>query len=159
MPGAYLTIVCTGTVNGVSRTVQVSSKEYFDLGKFAIFTMNGLSTWKGSALEVSGDVGTDALLHFTASPTIDGSIYFYGSGAGFSGGTPSGYTTVRESSRADLADRQPDRQPDRFRRPRHIGHNQRQRQGQSAYRRKQHFGQRNVDRRQLLYYKSESDRQ
>jgi hypothetical protein len=96
--GNYLYVVSTGTVNGVSRTVKVSSKSYLTLGKFAIFTMNGLSTWKGSSMDLYGDIGTDATLDFNSKPNITGDIYLYGADAALTGGHTDGYTTVTNSN-------------------------------------------------------------
>ena len=94
-----LYITSTGTVIGVSRTVQVSAKGNAWTGKFAVYTMDHLSTWKGSSVSVVGDVGTNNVLSFSGSPGISGSVYFNGPNAGWAGGIPQpGYTTVVNST-------------------------------------------------------------
>ena len=82
------------SIHGVSRTVQISAKGNQWAGRFAIYTMDHLSTWHGSAISIVGDVGTNNLLSFSGSPGISGSVYFDGPNAGWAGGTPFGYTVV-----------------------------------------------------------------
>jgi len=94
-----LYIVSTGTLNGVSRTTKVMCKGYAStaVGKYAIYTMNGISTWSGASLTVNGDVGTNGQLSFTGSPGVSGTIYFNGPSAGWSGGGSSSYTQITNS--------------------------------------------------------------
>ena len=89
-----LYITSVGTIDGVSRTVRISAKGYDWDGKYAVYSVDHLSTWNGSAITVIGDVGTNNLLSFSGSPSISGTVYFNGLGAGWAGGTPFGYTTV-----------------------------------------------------------------
>lgn len=96
--GSNLYVISTGTVDGVSRTVKVSSKMTIPMGNFAIFTMGGLSIWKGGSMDITGDVGTDATLDFNSTPNISGSVYLYGSGASLVGGHTSDYTINNQSN-------------------------------------------------------------
>ena len=94
-----LYIICTGTLNGVSRSIKVMCEGFASTaaGNYAIYAMNGISTWNGTALSVTGDVGTNALLSFSGSPGITGTVYFNGPGAGWLNIGTSGYTTRTNS--------------------------------------------------------------
>ena len=89
-PPSSLYVVSTGTVNGVSRTIKVSSKGYANpvMGNYALFGVSGGNV-NGSAATVLGDVGTDGTISFAGSPTINGSINFNGVQPSIVGG---GYT-------------------------------------------------------------------
>jgi len=96
-PPSNLYVIATGTLNGATRTIQVSAKGYAPPGNYAIYTLNSISVWHGSAVVVVGDVGTNGQLDFTGHPGIQGSIYFNGPSAGWYGGLdPGGYTELRE---------------------------------------------------------------
>jgi Tfp pilus assembly protein PilX len=96
IPGKLI-VVATGTVNGASRTLQVSAKGFPPAGNYAIYTMDSISIWHGSSMEIVGDVGTNGQLSFSGTPGIQGSIYFNGPNAGWYGGIgPSGYTVYPE---------------------------------------------------------------
>lgn len=92
----YLYVVSTGTVNGISRTVKVSCKGFTPSGNYAIYTVNNISVWSGASASISGDVGTNGKFQFSSHPTINGSIYFNGPNAGWSGGDPGSYTTTTQ---------------------------------------------------------------
>jgi len=84
-----------GTINGVSRMVRVSAKGFAWTGRYAVYSVDHLSTWHGSSIDVVGDVGTDNQLSFSGTPGISGSVYFNGPNAGWAGGIPQpGYTEV-----------------------------------------------------------------
>lgn len=92
-----LYVVCTGTLNGTSRTIKVSSKGFNPPGKYAIYTMNSLSVWNGTAISITGDVGTNNQFDFSGHPGISGDVYFDGPAAGwYNGNNPGGYTQVTE---------------------------------------------------------------
>ncbi len=93
-----LYVVSVGTVDNVSRTVKVSVKGFAPAGKFAIYTMDSISIWRGSAMNIVGDVGSNGQLDFTSHPGITGSVYFNGPDAGWYGGDPGGYPVVRNGS-------------------------------------------------------------
>jgi len=88
----YLYVLSTGYINGVSRTVKVSVKGFAPPGKFAIYTMDSISVWRGSSMDIVGDVGSNGLLDFTSHPGITGNIYFNGPDAGwYNNSDPGGY--------------------------------------------------------------------
>ncbi len=89
-----LYVIAVGTVDGVTRTVKASVKGYYYSGEFAIYTMEGTSVFNGTAINVSGDMGSNGYLDFDGSPAINGGIYFHGPGAGWIDGTPPGYNVV-----------------------------------------------------------------
>ena len=94
-------ILCTGTLNGVSRSLKVMCKGVSNsaLGKYSIYMVDGTNNWSGTALTTNGDVGTNALLGFTGHPTINGSIYFNGyPTANWSGSDPGSYTENKNPS-------------------------------------------------------------
>lgn len=91
----FLVVVSKGTVDGVSRTIQASAKGFDVPGKYAIYTMDSISIWRGSSMDITGDVGSNGNLDFTSHPGISGSVYFNGPAAGWWGNTPSGYNVVR----------------------------------------------------------------
>jgi len=93
-----LYVTCAGTVDTESRTVKVSVKGFDPPGKFAIYTMDSISIWRGSALSIAGDVGSNGQLDFTASPQITGSVYFNGPNAGWYGTPPTGYNVSTASN-------------------------------------------------------------
>jgi len=96
-PG-LLYVIATGTFNGATRTIKVASKGFPPTGKFAIYTLNSISVWNGSAISIVGDVGSNGLLDFSGHPGISGSVYFNGPNAGWYGGVaPSGYNVVQDS--------------------------------------------------------------
>lgn len=92
-----LYIYSTGTYDGVSRTVRASVKGYTTPGKYAIYTMESISVWNGSAISIDGDVGSNGILDFSGHPSISGSVYFYGPSAGwYNGIDPGGYSVYTE---------------------------------------------------------------
>ncbi len=93
-PSQYLYVVSQGTVNGVSRSVKVATKGYQPDGKYAIYTMDSISVWKGASATINGDAGTNGQFQYSSSPTINGSIFFNGPNAGWSGTPPTGYTVT-----------------------------------------------------------------
>lgn len=92
-----LYVISTGIVDRTSRTVKVSVKGFAPPGKYAIYTMDSISIWRGSSMDILGDVGSNGNLDFTASPGITGSVYFNGPDAGWYGSPPPGYNVVRSS--------------------------------------------------------------
>jgi len=92
-----LLVFSRGTVDGVTRTVKVKVKGYNASGNYAIYGTNQVSTFNGTAVTIRGDIGTNDELQFTGSPNIQGSVYFNGPGAGWVGGTPSGYNEVHDT--------------------------------------------------------------
>ncbi len=97
-PPNNLYVISTGSLNGTSRTIKVAVKGFSDTskGKFALYTVDGISTLNGSAMTIAGDVGTNGQFSFSGHPGITGSIYFDGSAAGWSGGNPGGYNVINE---------------------------------------------------------------
>ncbi len=94
-PPGNLYVISTGTVNGVRRTVKAAVKGFPFTGRYALYTMNGATQVNGSSATFVGDVGTNGALSFSAHPSITGSVYFGGSGAGWASGTSgSGYVVV-----------------------------------------------------------------
>lgn len=92
-----LYVIATGTVNGVSRSVKVSAKGYSAAGRYAIYTMDSVSVWNGSAMLIDGDVGSNGKFDFSGHPGITGSVYFNGPSAGwYQNNDPGGYTVHRE---------------------------------------------------------------
>ena len=86
---ANMVITTIGTINGVSRTLQITGKAYSApvIGDYALYGVTS-GTISGSAATVQGDIGTNASLNFNGSPTVTGSL-------NFNGGSPtifSGYT-------------------------------------------------------------------
>jgi hypothetical protein len=59
------------------------------------------SDFKGSAMSIVGNMGTNDKFRFTSKPGLTGNIYFNGTGAGWSGSTPSGYTIYTSSKRVE----------------------------------------------------------
>ena len=95
-----LYILCTGTLNGVSRSVKVMCKGASNAakGKYAIYTIDSTNNFDGSAMNITGDLGTNALLSFNGSPGITGAIYFNGyPSANWSGADPGTYSEYRNS--------------------------------------------------------------
>lgn len=96
-PPNNLYVVSTGTVNGVSRTVKVSTKGYNQTGPYAVFalkngTLNGVP-------KINGSVETDGQLLFNGGPTVTGPVVFNGAGSGWSGSNDdSKYQTVYNSN-------------------------------------------------------------
>ncbi len=88
-------ITSKGVYHGVSRTVSVHAGLFGQGGNYSLFGVKAgvVDTLKGSAITISGNLGTNGQLSFAGSPTIGGSIDFYGPTSGWSGGTPSGYTS------------------------------------------------------------------
>jgi Tfp pilus assembly protein PilX len=93
-----LYVTSTSTLNGVSRTVRISAKGYPWNGKFAIYSVDNISVWRGSSANVTGDVGTNNILDFSGTPTINGNVYFNGPSADwYAGINPGNYSVVRNS--------------------------------------------------------------
>ena len=74
----YVTSV--GSINGVSRTLQISGKGYAApvMGDYALYGVSSGSI-SGSAATVMGDIGPNGSIGFSGSPTVAGSINFNGS--------------------------------------------------------------------------------
>ena len=83
-------IVSTGTVNGVSRTVQIRGEGRSVFGQYALFGID--STTLNGNFTVNGDFGTDsAMTIHGSSGTINGTVYFNGvAGGSISGSTATG---------------------------------------------------------------------
>jgi hypothetical protein len=96
--GGNLYVISAGTVDRASRTVKVSVKGFAPPGKYAIYTMDSISIWRGSSMDIIGDVGSNGKLDFTSSPNITGSVYFNGPDAGWYGTPPGGYTVASSSN-------------------------------------------------------------
>lgn len=93
VPPNPLYVVSTGSYKGIQRTVKASVKGFYPDGRFAIYTMEGTSVFNGSAINILGDIGTNGYFDFSGHPAVNGSVYFYGSGAGwYNGNDPGGYT-------------------------------------------------------------------
>jgi Tfp pilus assembly protein PilX len=81
-PGTNLDILATGTSNGISRTIRVSSKPTGSSTNFGLFGV-GTSIINGTATTVNGSVGTNAQLTFNGKPTVTGKVSFNGPGSGW----------------------------------------------------------------------------
>src|SRR5437870_3613128 len=88
VPSQYLYVIATGTVAGVTRTVKAECKGNPPDGRYAIYTLNNISIWKGASALINGDVGSNGKYQYSADPTINGSIFFNGPDAGWSNGDP-----------------------------------------------------------------------
>jgi len=88
-----LYVVATGTVNGVSRTIRVSSKGYSITPDFAVFAVQS-GTFNGGAMTVNGDVGTNGTFLFNGHPGVNGDVVFNGPGSGWQGSDPGGYNVT-----------------------------------------------------------------
>jgi Tfp pilus assembly protein PilX len=84
-----------GTRDGVTRRVRIRARGFDWEGRFAIYTMESVSVWNGSSMDIVGDVGSNGSLDFNGTPNITGSVYFNGPTAGWVGGDPGVYTVVR----------------------------------------------------------------
>lgn len=82
-PSQYLLVTCTGTVEGVSRTVRASVKGYNLQGRYAIYGINRVDL-QGN-VQVLGDVGSNGAITQIGSVDITGSIYLNGPSASYSG--------------------------------------------------------------------------
>jgi hypothetical protein len=92
-----LVIYSKGTFDGVSRTVRVTARGISAGHEYAIYaTGPGVSTGMGSSPVVVGDVGANGLMTFTASPQIQGEIYFNGPEAGWGSGLKGDYEIYYE---------------------------------------------------------------
>ena len=97
VPGTTgLAVVCTGTFDGVSRTIRVSAKQIDNTPDFALFTTGRTTVTNGTALTVNGDIGSNGTIGFNGSPTINGSIYFEGPASGWAGAPGNGYDVITE---------------------------------------------------------------
>ncbi len=92
-PPGNLIVYCTGTINGISRQLQVTGKGYSVTPNFALFgVQNGLMN--GAPSVPTGDVGTNGSLNFNGDPTVGGHVDFNGAGSGWSP-TPCGSYNVQ----------------------------------------------------------------
>lgn len=89
-------IICTGTENGVSRSLKVMAKGSNAGGKYAIFAIK-TGTLNNKPI-INGNVGTDGTLTFTNTPTVTGTISFNGAGSNWGGTAPIGYTVAHNAN-------------------------------------------------------------
>ena len=88
-PPSNLYVVCTGTVNGASRSVKVSAKGYST-------TMGDMALWSDGAmtitpsLSVSGEAGSNGKIKWPTSTTVSGTTTLYGGGASWGSSIPPG---------------------------------------------------------------------
>jgi len=94
-PANYLYVLATGNYKGVTRTIKVSGKGFYPSNRFAIYTMMGTSVFRGSAITITGDIGTNGYFDFSGTPTVIGSVFFDGPNAGwYNGSNPGGYNVI-----------------------------------------------------------------
>jgi|SRR5579884_576008 len=89
-------VISTGTINGVSRTVQAMGKSRHPWGQYAIYAINN-GTFNNDPT-INGNLGTNGTLTFTNKPIVSGTISFNGSSAHWGGTAPSGYTTTNNAN-------------------------------------------------------------
>jgi hypothetical protein len=90
---ADLYVMCTGTINGVSRSLSVSGKGYSTTPDYAMFGVAS-GIMNGTPTTVGGDVGTNGYFTFNGHPTVSGSVDFNGPGSGWQS-PPNGTYTVQ----------------------------------------------------------------
>lgn len=89
-----LYIVSTGTIHGVSRTIQVSCKGYVPASPtYSIYAVN-LATLSGSNTVITGPVGTDGHISATGHASINGPVEFDGLSTGWLGSSTTGSTVT-----------------------------------------------------------------
>jgi hypothetical protein len=94
VPPGTLNVMCTGTINGVSRSLLVSGKGYSITPNYAMFGVsnNQTSIINGTPTTVGGDIGTDGTFIFNGHPTISGAVDFNGAGSGWAAPPNATYT-------------------------------------------------------------------
>ena len=83
VPPANMYVTTVGTINGVSRTIQVSGKGYGATGSYAVYAVQS-GSWSSKG-HVVGDVGTNGSLNSSDPVDINGALKLNGGGAYTSG--------------------------------------------------------------------------
>ncbi len=89
-PGT-VTIISTGTVDGISRTIKITAVQQDGGGKYAVYALQS-GTANGHPTTINGNVGTNGSLLFNGNPTVNGTVVFNGTTAGWTGSDPGIYS-------------------------------------------------------------------
>ena len=87
-PGNSLYLVSKGTVNGVSRSVKISGKQYSDIvsNVYAVYGINSVSN--NGNFFINGDLGSNGTIHMSGNETVTGTVYPNGPSASWSATGP-----------------------------------------------------------------------
>ncbi|MCL5283863.1 MAG: hypothetical protein M1330_04020 [Armatimonadetes bacterium] len=89
-PGS-VTVISTGTVDGISRTIKITAVQQDGGGKYAVYALqSGIAN--GHPTTIASYRSTNGSLLFNGNPTVNGTVVFNGSGTGWSGTDPGIYS-------------------------------------------------------------------